>query len=291
LLSFFVVKETLQLPEGFQGRIWPHRFAGQSFAAHRHDELEINLVTGGRAIYLLGDRRYELRRGDLVWLFPEQDHVLLNQTTDYTMWILVFKPELVSQVSTQTATQTLREQNPSGDFCRRIGEHQSTRLTALYEEVMAAGADLDRYNAGLSYALTMSWAAHCASAHTSPFSGVHPCVELAAKLLRDEAHPLDLPQLARRVGMSTSRLSRLFKAQTGVSLSAFRNRQRVERFVELYADGKSTLHEAALEAGFGSYPQFHRVFKEVMGHAPARHRKNIEEARAVLVRRQGLTGT
>jgi AraC-like DNA-binding protein len=259
---------------------------------HRHDELEINFVTQGRATYLLGDRKYELRRHDLVWLFPEQDHVLLNQSSDYAMWILVFKPELVARVSTQPATQTLRELNPAGDFCRRLAEHQSTRLAALYEEIMAAGADLDRYNAGLGYALAASWAAHCASAQVSPFSGVHPCVELAAKLLRDEAESYDLPRLARRVGLSTSRLSRLFKAQTGIALSEFRNRRRIDRFLELYGEGSTrTLHEAALEAGFGSYPQFHRVFKQVMGYAPATHRKNLEESREVLIRRQGLIGT
>ena len=142
---------------------------------------------------------------------------------------------------------------------------------------MNAGADLDRYNTGLAYALSMSWAAHCASAQLSPFSDVHPCVEKAAKILRDEsgteAQALSLQLLSRRVGLSTSRLSRLFKAQTGVSITEFRNRRRLEKFLELYGAGqKHNLHEAALEAGFGSYPQFHRVFKSVMGYAPGGHR-------------------
>jgi AraC-like DNA-binding protein len=287
LLSFFVVKEILDVPDELLGRVWSHHFAGQVNAMHRHEELEINFVTRGHATYLLGDRKYELRRHDLVWLFPDQDHVLLDQSSDYAMWILVFKPELVERASTHAGTQTLRELNPTGNFCRRLAEHQSTRLGALYEEVMAAGNDLDRYNAGLAYALSLSWAAHCASAQLSPFSDVHPCVELAAKLVRDEQENLDLATLSRRVGLSPSRLSRLFKAQTGVSLSEFRNRRRIERFLELYGAGRRrSLHEAALASGFGSYPQFHRVFKETMGYPPAEHRRKLNESHEVLVRRQ-----
>jgi transcriptional regulator GlxA family with amidase domain len=66
----------------------------------------------------------------------------------------------------------------------------------------------------------------------------------------------------------------LFKQQTGIALVDFRNRQRVEKFLALYRTGqRMTMLEAALEAGFGSYPQFHRVFKRVTGRSPAEHRK------------------
>jgi transcriptional regulator GlxA family with amidase domain len=161
-----------------------------------------------------------------------------------------------------------------GDFCRRLPDSWATRLVHLYEEVFAAQNDTDRYNAGLAYALALSWAAHGATSQLLPFSDVHPCVEKAALLLQNEDEPLDLTRLARRVGMSTSRLSRLFKQQTGVSLSEFRNRRRIERFLEIYGAGhRHSLREAAFAAGFGSYPQFHRVFKTAMGRTPAQHRK------------------
>jgi AraC-like DNA-binding protein len=66
----------------------------------------------------------------------------------------------------------------------------------------------------------------------------------------------------------------LFKQQTGVALVDFRNRQRVERFLQIYGTGQRlTMLDAALEAGFGSYPQFHRVFKRVIGCSPGRYRR------------------
>jgi AraC-like DNA-binding protein len=268
------MKEFLNLPEELDGRIWSYLFSGNGHRMHHHDELEINFVTRGRATYLLGDRKYEMRRHDLVWLFPAQDHILLDQTPDYAMWILVFKPQLVERVSTQPPAQTLREKNPSGDFCRRVSESQALRLTRFFEEVSNAMGDIDRYNTGLAYALTSAWAAHCTTEVLTPSQDVHPCVEKAARLVAENDEHLSLDVLSRRVGMSPSRLSRLFKAQTGVSLAEFRNRQKIERFLEFYGAGRRhSLHEAALEAGFGSYPQFHRVFKQMMGYSPAQHKQ------------------
>jgi AraC-like DNA-binding protein len=65
-------------------------------------------------------------------------------------------------------------------------------------------------------------------------------------------------------------LSRIFKEQTGVSISRFRNQQRLQRFLRLYGKGRrTTALAAALEAGFGSYAQFYRVFREQTGRSPS----------------------
>ncbi len=95
---------------------------------------------------------------------------------------------------------------------------------------------------------------------------MHPAVERAARILRDEPGRDDLRQLARRAGLSSPKLSRVFKEQIGLSISQFRNRRRLERFLKLYGRGRRVgAMEAALEAGFGSYAQFYRVFKRAMG--------------------------
>ena len=55
-----------------------------------------------------------------------------------------------------------------------------------------------------------------------------------------------------------------------MSISGFRNQQRLQRFLRLYGIGRrTTALAAALEAGFGSYPQFYRVFREQTGRSPS----------------------
>ena len=53
--------------------------------------------------------------------------------------------------------------------------------------------------------------------------------------------------------LSSSNLSRIFKDQTGVSISRFRNQQRLQRFLRLYGKGRrTTALAAALGAGRGT---------------------------------------
>jgi AraC-like DNA-binding protein len=66
--------------------------------------------------------------------------------------------------------------------------------------------------------------------------------------------------LAHKHGVSLSRLARAFKIEMGMSIVEHRNRLRLQRFFRLVEAGHGLL-PAALEAGFGSYAQFHRVFR------------------------------
>ena len=75
-------------------------------------------------------------------------------------------------------------------------------------------------------------------------------------------------EIATALNISESRLGRMFKAVKGVSLVEYRNRLRLERFVALLDRGGTNLLDAALEAGFGSYSHFHRVFRARLHATP-----------------------
>jgi AraC-like DNA-binding protein len=269
-------RERLALPPGVAGLVWRHRYAGGTRKVHRHEELELNLVTAGRAAYLTMGRRYDLPAGTAVWLFPDQDHVLLGESPDFEMWIVVWKPGLVRRTCRSAETRALRRRMPAAasQFCKRLGSAAVRRLDALLAEV--AGCDGDRQLAGLAYLLTVAWAEHAAADALDPGGrAVHPAVKEAARLLRDEPGAVQwkLPELAERSGLSPSRLSRLFKAETGVALVEFRQRMQLDRFLALHDGSTGKLLPAALAAGFGSYPQFYRVYRRLMGRGPGKRKE------------------
>jgi len=267
------MRQQLQLPASWNGSLWHYRPHGDIHAPHNHAELELNLVTQGSGLYLLANRKYRIRRGDLLWLFPAQEHVLVDQSLDFEMWIGVFKPLAVRGLTGEPQNRLLREANPAGEFCRRLPEPALRQLERLFSEIVATQATTDCFNAGLGYALLTAWRQFQGAADV-PVRDVHPAVEKAARLIRDAAASLSLDELAERSGLSAPRLSRLFKQQTGVALVDYRNRLRVEKFLTLYGAGQRLkMLDAALAAGFGSYAQFHRVFKRVTGRPPGKHRK------------------
>ena len=73
---------------------------------------------------------------------------------------------------------------------------------------------------------------------------------------------------------------RLFKAEVGSSLVDYRNQLRIERFQALVEAGEDNLHEVARAAGFGSYAQFHRVFRAAFGTAPRNYLRAGASARS-----------
>lgn len=266
------MRQNLNLPSDRDGNLWFYRNLGRTHAMHHHAELEFNLVTQGRGLYLLENRKYEIRRGDLLWLFPAQEHVLIEQTLDFEMWIGVFKPAMIRRITTPAHAGVLREPNPPGDFRRRLPNRDLARMETLLYEISGAAEPSNLFNAGLAFALLEAWRYFECAAEV-PVHDVHPAVEKAARLIRNDSS-LGLEELAKRAGLSPQRLSRLFKQQTGIALVDFRNRERIEKFLQLYGNGnRTTTLDAALDAGFGSYPQFHRVFKRVMGYPPRRHRR------------------
>ncbi len=268
------MEETLQLVPNRDGRVWVLAHGRKKWWMHRHAELELNLVMGGSARYLLENRRYDLSPNYMVWLFPEQNHLLLDRSPDHWMWNLVFRPELLRRVCGDETMAALLDPNPPGYFCRRIPDDRAAWLAALFREIYDAEGDCGRFNAGLVFALLSSWSIYQTAGTATLGVDVHPAVEKAAHLLRQESEPLSVEAIAQVVGLSVSHLSHLFRDQTGMTLPQFRNRQRLDRFLRLYGQGRRiSMLEAAHLAGFGSYPQFHRVFKQLMGVAPAGYRR------------------
>jgi AraC-like DNA-binding protein/quercetin dioxygenase-like cupin family protein len=94
---------------------------------------------------------------------------------------------------------------------------------------------------------------------------------LAERLLADPATPAPLADLAREAAASVRTLQRLFAAETGLSIEAWRTRARLQHgLVQLTAGASVTA--AGLDAGYASPSAFIAAFKAAFGVTPARYR-------------------
>jgi AraC-like DNA-binding protein len=269
--------QRLKLPANLDGRVWHYADPAGANRRHHHAELELNLVIRGSGTYLLGNRRYQIRRGHLLWLFPALEHVLFEQTPDFQMWICVFRRRLIKRVAIDPASLPLLQRSFSGDACRRLRQDDLARFEELFGQLTDIDKEPGLLNAGLSYALLHAWQCFERAGEVTA-RRMHPAVERTVRLLLTAENSYSLSQLAHRCGLSPSRLSRLFKQHTGLSIVEFRNRQRIQRFLDRHEHDRSsgqqgTLLKTALDAGFGSYPQFHRVFRRVTGVSPAEYQR------------------
>lgn len=269
VLSFSVVLEHLHFAAGLNGRCWYHEPHGRLHFWHHHDEPEFNLVLRGTARYLLGDRRYDLGPGCLVWLFPRQEHLLVELSDDFACWIGVVRPTPLRRAAAGPTYAGLRAGDPPGHFCRRLAPPDLSLLDALCKD-LAEQREPARFNLGNVHLFLVAWEAFARAPDLPDPQRLHPAVERAAGMIAADPEA-DLASVATRAGLSASRLSRLFHRQVGQTLVNWRMRMRVERFVALRRKHpQRTLLALALDAGFGSYAQFHRSFRAVMGVGPAR---------------------
>jgi AraC-like DNA-binding protein len=106
-----------------------------------------------------------------------------------------------------------------------------------------------------------------------------PLIVKAVQLLANDPS-MTGATLGKTLALSASRLARVFKAEMGMSLVEYRNRLRLERFSVLLDKTGDNILAAALQAGFGSYAQFHRVFSALRGTTPRKYlRSRVEPAR------------
>jgi len=261
--------------------------------SHRHIELELNLVLRGTITYVVGNQRFRFAQGTLLWMFPSQDHQLVDRTDDAQYYVAVFKPYLIERSCRGEAYQELKQyrhthdavlhtrlEPETFDFVRRTMDslmQGSLDPDLLNREVgFGIGADFcyhhddpDGLNAGLHHLLLLCWRCQRTGQAWSKAVSLHPAVRKTLAILSDEKWEGSLGKLATKCGVSEAYLSRVFRLQIGVPLSRYRNSLRMARFWDHYRGAdQRTVTESVYAAGFGSYAQFFKIFTQTYGQGP-----------------------
>lgn len=83
---------------------------------------------------------------------------------------------------------------------------------------------------------------------------------------------ISLEQVVEHVHVSRFYFCKLFKKATGLTLTEYIARVRVEKAKTLLGDPSKRISEIVFAAGFGSIPRFNSVFKQYVGMPPSQYR-------------------
>lgn len=104
-------------------------------------------------------------------------------------------------------------------------------------------------------------------------------VERAIEFIRGRySDAITVADIATRVGISSSRLSTLFKQQTGVAVLAFRDELRMSRACQQLSASGLPIIRVAEEVGYGDPQYFSRSFKQHIGVSPREYRQRHRSA-------------
>ena len=297
--------EDLKLGKQYDGLIYLVESARNppTIKSHHHVELELNLVVRGSISYVLGERRFTFGRRTLLWLFPSQEHQLVDRTSDAENYVAVFKPRLIARSCRSAAYEGLKRDKADveGVLHTVLPVETFDLVRKTMDCLMEAAPDPDvlnreagfgvnsdfRYdhrdpdglNAGLHHLLLLCWRCQRAGKALDGAVTLHSAVRKALDSISKGSEKQSLRSLALRCGASEAHLSRMFTRQIGVPVSRYRNSVRLARFMQYIRQPEQrTITEVVYAAGFGSYAQFHRVFTQAYGRGPRECLKAFKDA-------------
>ncbi|MDJ1017480.1 MAG: AraC family transcriptional regulator [Paracoccaceae bacterium] len=232
--------------------------------AQAHQELVVLHALSGEAEYLIDGAIHMLRRRSLLWAFAGQSHVLLSDSEDFDMWVFLISDRVLSP-EVKAPFPPLRVPAAGGADPRRISDAASAELERIAKAIRTEPAANARA-VGLRWWLLRAWA-HWRAATGPQGRRVHPGVARAVAALRSNPG-VTSAELGELAGLSSGRLARVFKRDTSMGIGAFRAEEMLARVDLAMRGGRATLTAAALDAGFGSYSQFFRVFRDRRGVSP-----------------------
>jgi AraC-like DNA-binding protein/ligand-binding sensor protein len=104
--------------------------------------------------------------------------------------------------------------------------------------------------------------------------GSEPAAIAKARAFIDEnlSEPLPLALVARNAGLSESHFCRIFRESTGLTLTDYVNRRRIQWAKKELLKSETRVSEIAFLIGYQSLSQFNRCFARVTGRSPTRYR-------------------
>jgi len=271
-------------PREAQGGLWYCTAASTRFARHHHQELELNVLVTGEARYWFPHRELRVVAPATLWIPPFVEHELIDASPDLSMWVHSFRACSGEPGASESSARATRVQSPVQEALRELSD--GPRIAGLGPDALAQVCarsregllrpSLPQFNEVLSQIFALAWSAKCPPDARGEPAACHPAARRAACLLREPHTSRSMAALARSTPLSRERLSRVFAHCFGIGLVQYRNHHQVQRFIHAYGHGlDANMLRAALDVGFGSYVQFHRAFRQVVGYPPAQHLERV----------------
>lgn len=258
----------------------------KTMSIHIHDCYEVYFSISGGQQFLIDNRVYEFRPGDIFFINQFESHYLskVDQTTHERVVLSIF-PEYLRQFSTPQTDLNFCFTCREAAFGHRLTLSEEERKRFMYfihklSEERGYGQDvLDQavflemmtfLNRAFVSRLTQNAAPAPGGAEPAPKTHHFQIDEILSYINQHLAENLSIPILAAQFYLSSSYLCKIFKDTTGTTINRYITAKRISRAKALLAEGHSVAETSGL-CGFGDYSNFLRSFTKIVGISPKKY--------------------
>ena len=257
-------------------------YAPENVQLHSHSFFEIIYCESGYLQYLIADKRYRIRAGDIILIPPGISHrplfydemtepylrIVLWISTDFLRGLLSVCPEDILPQIHSKEHFLLRTEGTSYKYLEtyfKRGVQEVNKAAPLWE--ISLYGNTAALLAHLSRALLSSGA-------IAPIEKREEIDRIITYIEKNYANKITLEDTAKEFHISTSTLGKLFFHKLDISFYQFVTQRRLIN-AKLQIEEGASMEEAALACGFCDYSAFYRVFKKEYGISPREYKKLV----------------
>ena len=226
---------------------------GKGLPMHAHAEAQLTFAATGTVQVHTSEGRWLVPPQLAVWIPAGVMH-RAEVLTDAELWMVHWQPAF------------LRAQAPPSLPAHAFALRVTPLLRSLLDTAFAT--ETAEPKAGLVVRLMLHELTEIADAPTFlPLPKSRVGRRAADIALDDHTNSLEAAELASRAATSVRTLSRLFPAETGMTLKAWRQRARIVYAMDRLARGE-TIARVAVVSGFASTAAFSHAFRQVTAITP-----------------------
>ncbi len=260
----------------------------RSIGLHFHDCLEINYCLEGEGFLLVDEKRLEFKPGSFYFINNLEVHEAVS-TNGLKMIVIMFQPSMIYQnndfdyryiqpfypkhVSYSNQLEADEAVLQQMRAVMKSMEQEMTEKQVGYQMMVKA---MLMQLLGLVYRNLSQYESTPAQLDTQKsYNRLRPVLEYIELHYTEEQFSLD--RLASLVHMNRTYFSTFFKKIMQTGVFDYINRLRVEHACVLLTGTEKSITEIALECGFENVSYFNRRFKQQLGLAPGKFRKEQQK--------------
>ncbi len=240
------------------------------FPSHIHDSYEIFCLVRGNVDYIVEGTLYKLKSGAIMLMRPSETHKLIvNKSTEYERYVINFSGSLFSGTPfSMELLSPFKKRGLGEENMYLSSELGSISALAQIEKMINECGTFNKNDAiisNLSSLLSSINSAFNIKEKKLPTKGAD--AEIISYVNENLTSDLTIEKIARKMHISPSQVSRVFKKSTGKSPHSYITAKRLILFNKKLRNGLGVI-EACHECGFNDYSSFYRLYKKHFGKAP-----------------------
>ena len=237
-----------------------------TYSMHTHAMYELLYFLNGDATHIIEDRKYKLKKGDLILIRPYRYHFIqIDSPSDYERYDILFDKERdgidsVSLIPDDIEVINISENPLADSILRKTDYYHKKCEPEMFASVMKHLLSELFFNLSISLPDT-----------ASDVTTISPLLSDALRYINQNLCTLrSVGEIAKKLFVSESYLFRVFKTELHQTPKKYITDKRLLMAQRMIAAGEKPAYVCEA-CGFGDYTAFYRSYLAFFGHSPSQN--------------------